>query len=1097
MIVDENKPIDDQFTDLLAAYDDALAAGSSPLASAPDPGQDLRPRLERGMACLHLLRTLLPGGAPPGEAMPAVLGRFQIRRELGHGSFGRVFLAFDPRLGRDIALKIPRPEALGSHDLRDRFAREARAAAGLDHPHIVPVYEAGEEAGVCYIASAYCPGPTLAAWLKEQREPVPVRVAAALVATLAEAVEHAHGRGVLHRDLKPSNVILSPIAANADEQRAGDGLSFAPRVTDFGLAKLLGVEPGVTGATSACETQSGAIVGTPHYMAPEQAAGKVHAIGRGADVYALGAILYELLTGRPPFQGDLLETLEQVRSQEPVPPSRLRPALPRDLQTVCLKCLQKEPGRRYVSAAALANDLRRFLAGEPVQARPVGHWEQAVKWVRRRPAVAALLAVSGLAALALVGFGVGIWYNGQLQAALREAESQRTRADELRGEAESQRAQFELLQRQTRYVRDIDLAWRSWQSAHINRVREILDGPGCPPELRGWEWGYLRGLCHKEVRVLEMEGNAVSVAYSPDCRWLAAGNWGDMKSLEKPGTVVVWETGRWRKRWEFRGAKAFHQVAFSPDSRWLASGNNDHTAQVWDVARGELVRTLKEADAVRTVAFSPDGRTLASAGREAGITLWDTVTWQPVRVMKGHTDPILQVAFSPDGRRLASVGQDRALRLWDTATGETVVMVAKAHVHQISGVAFSPDGGTLATCSEDNTIKLWDVATGEERLTLRHAEWVRTVAFHPGGERLASAASDGTVRQWDAATGKEVAILRGHTSTFVSAVAFSPDGGQLASASLDGTVRLWDPTVTSQEFRHLGGQPGSIVYALAFAPTGGMLASACRDGTVRLWDPASGAEMHTLHGHQGWITGVAISPDGRQVASVGQQDGTVRLWDAATGQAILTLQAHEGGGSRVTFSPTGRVLASSGPDGTIKVWDLADGRLVRIFPCWTDGGGVAFSPDGRLLAFNGPDHAIRLADPATGEEVGRLRGHTEAVYSLAFSPDGRLLASASEDNMAKVWDVAGRRELHTLRGHMKGVTGVAFSPDGWRVATCSHDKTVRLWNPDSGQEVFTFSLPQCFFYGVAFSADGRRLCACDANSDGSIPILVWEADPYR
>jgi serine/threonine protein kinase len=378
----------DTLDSLLVACDEALAAGAS-LANGPDVPAELRASVQEGLACMKLLRQILPQPqmTPPlpnpptptdvpgadTATLPSKLGRFQVRRELGRGAFGVVWLAHDPHLRRDVALKVPRAEALVSPEARERFLREARAAAGLDHPNVVPVYDAGEVGSVCYIASAYCPGTNLAAWLRQRDEPVPAREAAALVATLADGVEHAHGRGVVHRDLKPANVLL--------ETGGGDDTNptFLPRITDFGLAKLLAVEPGWEGEAPAepratgAQTESGAIVGTPCYMAPEQAGGKSREVGPAADVYALGAILYEVLTGRPPFQGEtVLDVLLQVRAQEPVPPGSLRAKMPRDLETICLKCLEKAPARRYPTARALADDLRRFLAGEPVQARPVG-----------------------------------------------------------------------------------------------------------------------------------------------------------------------------------------------------------------------------------------------------------------------------------------------------------------------------------------------------------------------------------------------------------------------------------------------------------------------------------------------------------------------------------------------------------------------------------------------------------------------------------------------------------------------------------------------------------------------------------------------------
>jgi eukaryotic-like serine/threonine-protein kinase len=451
MSPENSDPLEEQFSLLLAACDDALAAGhpahSAYDTEAPD---ELRGRLEREVAWCRMVRRLLlveggstgpplsitpAGPGAPAAPMPTRLGRFRIRQELGRGGFGVVLLAYDPKLGREVALKVPRPEALTNPELRARFQQEARATAGLDHPNLVPVYEAGDEDGVCWIASAYCPGITLSAWLKGRSEPVPFALAARLVATLAEAVEHAHRRGILHRDLKPANVMLSPRVGPA-RQAGPTEMDFVPRLMDFGLAKVM--EGQEDALTQEHHTHSGAILGTPAYMAPEQAESKGRTTGPAIDVYSLGAILYEVLTGQPPFRGDTpLETLWMLRTQDPLSPQRLRPKLPRDLETICLKCLHKEPRKRYASAQALADDLCRFLAGEPIRARPVSRWERGLKWARRRPAAAALVAVSATAIVVVVL--LASVYTAQLREQRNLAESRRQDAERSAEEARDQR----------------------------------------------------------------------------------------------------------------------------------------------------------------------------------------------------------------------------------------------------------------------------------------------------------------------------------------------------------------------------------------------------------------------------------------------------------------------------------------------------------------------------------------------------------------------------------------------------------------------------------------------------------------------------------
>jgi serine/threonine-protein kinase len=493
---EDTEPLEDTLLSMAASCDEALADGR-----APDPRQtalvpeEHRSDLARRIDCMRMLRQAWasesgathsrarPSDAPTvvgsepnlsASVTPAThIGRFEVCRELGRGGFGVVFLAHDPLLHRDVALKVPRTEAFLDPQLRAHLHREATTAAGLDHPNIVPIYEAGEAGPVCYIASAYCPSVTLAAWLKEQKAPASFRDAATLTATLAEAVHYAHARGVVHRDLKPANVLLQrddrgipgeeASASPAGQYAISDLQSALPKITDFGLAKLLDEKNGAAEAL----TRLGAIVGTPEYMAPEQAGTATGPIVPATDVYALGVILYEMLAGRPPFQGDsMLDILRQVETVEPVPPSRLRSRLPRDLETICLKCLEKESRRRYPGADALAADLRRFLAGEPVRARPVSHGEKVLRWCRRKPVVAGLLAALVLVFLAGLAGVLWQWQRATDNAAQADRNAAKSKVE--RDIAEQQR---ELAERRLNILRQrVDGLTR--------RGHELLAQPG-------------------------------------------------------------------------------------------------------------------------------------------------------------------------------------------------------------------------------------------------------------------------------------------------------------------------------------------------------------------------------------------------------------------------------------------------------------------------------------------------------------------------------------------------------------------------------------------------------------------------------------------
>jgi WD40 repeat protein len=1045
-----------------------------------------------------------PTPAAPGSGRPTVAG-YEILGELGRGGMGVVYKARQTALKRLVALKMILAGSHAGQPELERFRREAEAVARLQHPHIVQIHEVGEAEGRPYFSLEYVAGGSLAHRLNGT--PLPASQAARLVETLALAIHAAHQQGVVHRDLKPANVLLT-----ADGQ---------PKITDFGLAKLLEGDAG--------QTETGAVMGTPSYMAPEQAWGKskVKTVGPVADVYALGAVLYELLTGRPPFRAETpLETLYQVVAEDPVPPSRFLPKVSRDLETICLKCLEKEPRKRYASALALADDLRRFLEGKPIQARPIGRVARLVKWAKRHPAATAFLAaVTGFGLLSFVQWREAEAQRGEAvtqreqadiqrdlarkgqeaaQKSANVAEVRRREADKAkRLEAEQRRKAEAALERNRTLLcfANVGLAERAWLANNLGAARQHLDD--CPRDLRGWEWDYVRGLCYGDLLTITLPHPAYDAAFNHDGSLVACAS----AAPDGKDGVCLYDSESGKRVRPFSGHTGpVGLVRFSPDGRLVVSMSRERgEIKLWDPSTGK-VRHSFQMRAVGDVVFSPDGGLLAAGGdvspqadgqERAEIRVWRVDTGEPAAAWPGPESPIKSLAFSPDGKRLVTGGgylRKGEVKVWDVA-GRKEVLSFDRHSSSVFAVACSPDGKRIATGGYDHIIYLWDAETGRVLFTLGgHRSVISGLAFShdPKHPLLASASWDQSAKVWDAGTGQEMYTLRGHARA-VTGVAFDREDQRLVTTSRDRTVKLWSAGRGSQAVE-MAAAGSIVVTSLAFHPRGRRLAAAARLGdTVFLWQPNMGVPYGTRAGRDC----VAYSSDGKLLAAAVDENRqhVVKVYDAEHDATLLTLTGFKGEIASVAFSPDDRLLATAGRDGIARLWEVPGGKLrLSLERHKLSVNSVTFTPDGKRLVTGGGDRSVRLWDVKGGRELRALDGLPWAVMQVAVSRDGKHLAAAlgeyDKPGEVWVWELdkidQGGTPLR-LRGHNDWVTCVAFHPQGKRLASGSYDKTVKIWDLATGLEAFALRGFGQEVTAVAFAPEGHRLAV--AERGGKITVF--------
>jgi WD40 repeat protein/serine/threonine protein kinase len=1118
---------DDNILDALAAADEALDAFLPKELAEWDA---LAARLELVEDIIESDRGTTPqlNDANTKFTRPAKVGRYELLDEIGSGGFGIVFRAYDPKLRRAVALKLPRPELLVSPEYRQRFLREARAAGSLDHPNIVPVFDAAEIGPICYIASACCNGPDLARWLKERNEAVSPEVAAQIVVRLADAVRHTHEHGILHRDIKPSNVLLYP---EGEDALRGDGppLGFTPRLSDFGLARLGEEQTGDL-------TRSGSPLGSPPYMSPEQALGKSRDIGPATDIYALGAVLYELLTGRPPFRGETnTETLRLVIEADPVAPRALRPGVPRSLETIVLACLQKDAARRYDTAAAFRDDLRRYLSGHPILAKPSPRWHHVARAARRHPLAAALSAMVLLFAL---GTGATIaWSNAQLRTHTIELEQERDLSDRLH------------------YASQLQLARSARDEGHLGRAQQLLqDFRFYPtaPDRREFAWRYLWGSTTQELRLLaEVDSVVWSEAISRTGHLLIlSDNAGGLMAVEVPSGQPLWSVAR---------ADAIKTDALSVDPkgrvfcvayRTPSDGDSGDltTIEVRDGATGGLRATLPRPQnrEVLNLRIPGDGTSLIVHYAQTKLDPAQAVEVWNIAQDGGPLSPQLlkersglgSIQFAPDGLSFAGRDSDGTAVVFDSLALDRRVALADVSPDIHWELWFSPDGARVAAGDRSNgTVVVWNTATGKRlHRIVGFPSPVRRIELGQGGHALLAVDRQESVHVVDLDTQARTVVYppsanlahvhterlgftRSESAFLVTRSSYlKPDvielrdtaSGRLLDTCPDlplGYCKVWEildgdskapalvfsmgRSVWLWHFRASGKESGEPnlshsdeAWALAFDPSGSLLATGSNDSTelktIRIWDAQTGALVRGWKGHLATVTALAFSPDGQTLASSSlDSDADVRLWNPATGAEIATLAWPSNGARGVAYSPDGRFLAAAGNDGSVQVWDaVTRQRVLHIRAHRDDAHLLAFSPDGQTLATVSNDQFVRLWEIPSGRPKGAHREPGE-LFAVAYSPDGTTLAVAGRSRLITVLDAATLSPRRRIRTEDAEIRDVAFSPDGLTLATGGKGRTVRLWDPVTGQQLLPLSGPIDQVNDLAFSPDGKILGACD------------------
>lgn len=1061
-----------------------------------------------------------PGAGSEGTAAESLTGRtfgdYELLGEVARGGMGVVYRARQARLNRTVAIKMILAGQFAGEEDVSRFYSEAQAAANLDHPGIVPVYEVGCLDGQHFFSMGYVDGASLSKRVADG--PLAAAEAAELTRRVAGAIEYAHSKGIIHRDLKPANVLLD-----------AEG---NPRLTDFGLARQLGGDSQLTA--------TGQVLGTPGYMPPEQAEGRTEELDERADIYSLGAILYTLLTGRPPFQAaTLVETLRQVSEQPPVAVRQLNPNVPVDLETISHKCLEKDAARRYQSARELAEELQRFLDGEPILARPISSTARVWRWARRNQAIAGLGAVVGLLVLGLaIGGPIVAFHQSELrqseasakkdarkeasnarhaeavaktaELAARRAESAarysarlaQNSADE-EAVARTRAEEAEERNRRMLYAAEMTLARHAWDTANVNRMvallKRHLPGP-METDLRGFEWYYLARLTISNGDIISNENMIHDMDVSPDGETIAhaSGLSVIQRKISSPRVPQV-----------FRGHQGVvATVRFSPDGRQMASAGEDQSVIVWDCIEQKLAARLEgHSNLVSAVAFSHDGKRVASGSWDTSVVIWDVAAGTSVAKLTAHDSEILSIAFSPDGALLATASKEGPILLWSTEDFSPVGQLVRSDPTGALDLTFSSDSSTLAAAYVEPGIVLWNPA---DRKPLR--EWIAgtkgtvRVRFIRNNSQLVAAGYDNTVSVWDTRTARPVAILRGHGGA-VTGLGTVDDGRLLVTSSFDQSIRIWRDLKNSES--EVVESTGETITTLKRSRSGLLLATGDEAGKLRVRAMPGGDLRLEQDGRGDAVHDAAFSGDDRRIGTAyadgrlvvrevdgkesdileirspgtpfravtwssddqlivtGDDDGEIAIWSASDGQPVRNLKGHTERISSLSFSPNSDLMVSASWDGYVRFWDSES---------WEAVGSFSRTGGGRI-----PLDAGVIVPPQTGRP-SVLR--SLPVVALAWNPDGSELAVVHINGQIEVLNTRTFLSNGSFRAHGSMLQKAAYSADGSRLFLVGDDNSVVIVAADTGAELLRLTGHDSHVTGIVLSRDGRSILS--GSFDGTV-----------